>query len=84
MNVIVPLSSEAVPPTPFETPVTVRLPWSLSSSVSLSTRVDAVIVTSVSSVPEAPSSTATGSSLTHVMSTVADALSVPPLPSEIA
>ena len=83
MNVIVPASSETVPPVGFETPVTVRA--SPSASVSLASELGvASMTTSVSSVPEAVSSSATGSSLTHVMSIGDVAVSVPPLPSEIA
>ena len=52
-----------------------------STSLSLATRVAPSMTTSVSSVPEAPSSMATGSSLTQVTSTVACAESVLPSPS---
>ena len=67
MNVIVPASRTTVPPSGFETPVTVRL--SPSVSVSSSARSEAVIVTSWSSVPEASSSVAAGLSFSQLMLT---------------
>ena len=62
-----------------ETWVTVRV--SPSMSLSLPVRSPPVMATSVSSVPEAASSVATGASLTQVRSIVTCAISLPPLPS---
>ena len=76
---MVPASRTTEPPLAFETAVTDRL--SPSTSVSLMTRSAGSIVTGMSSVPGAESSTATGASLKQVTSTVTLALSLPPLPS---
>ena len=69
-----------MPPEGLETPLTVGAAPSMSESLAVEVA-GRRSPTSVSSVPEAVSSTAVGSSLTHVMSIVTCAVSVPPWPS---